>query len=93
MPTPIAFLRASGTAFITASRKPTMTSSVTTRPSQTITPIAPAGDRPCAGERERHDGVDPQPGGERERVVAHEPHGDREDAGDERRAGGQGDRP
>ena len=46
MPTPIAFLRPSGTAFITASRKPTTTSSVTIRPSQTITPIAPAGERP-----------------------------------------------
>ena len=46
MPAPIAFLSASGTAFMTASRKPTMTSSVTTRPSRTITPIAPCGVRP-----------------------------------------------
>ena len=46
MPTPIAFLSASGTAFMTASRKPTMTSSVTTMPSHTMTPMAPAGDRP-----------------------------------------------
>ena len=46
MPTPIAFLRASGTAFITASRNPTRTRIVTTMPSQTITPMAPAGDRP-----------------------------------------------
>src|SRR6266404_4538579 len=43
MPAPIARLRASGTAFMTASRKPTRTSSVTARPSRTMTPIAPAG--------------------------------------------------
>ena len=44
-----------------------------------------------AGQRERDDGVDAQAGGERERVVADDAHGDREDAGDERRAGGQRD--
>ncbi len=46
MPAPMAFLSASGTAFMTASRKPTTTRSVTTRPSRTITPIAPCGVRP-----------------------------------------------
>ena len=40
MPTPIARLRSFGMAFSIASRKPTSTDAVTTRPSATITPIA-----------------------------------------------------
>ena len=48
MPAPIERLSVSGTAFMTASRKPTTTSTVTSRPSSRITPIAPAGDRPWA---------------------------------------------
>ena len=48
MPAPMARLRASGTAFMTASRKPTRTSRVTTIPSSTITPMAPWGVRPRA---------------------------------------------
>ena len=46
MPTPIARLSASGTAFMTASRSPTSTRIVTAMPSSRITPIAPAGERP-----------------------------------------------
>ncbi len=48
MPTPIARLSDSGTACMTASRKPTTTSSVTSRPSRTMTPIAPWGVKPRA---------------------------------------------
>jgi hypothetical protein len=40
MPTPIAFLSAMGMASITASRSPVTTSTVMTRPSSTIRPIA-----------------------------------------------------
>ncbi len=46
IPTPIARFSASGTAFMIASRRPTRTSTRTTRPSRTMTPIAPAGVRP-----------------------------------------------
>ncbi len=46
MPTAIASLRLFGTAFITASRRPARTSTVTTMPSRTITPIAPCGVSP-----------------------------------------------
>ena len=35
-----------GTAFITASRNPANTSTVTTMPSSTMTPMAPSGVRP-----------------------------------------------
>ena len=40
IPIPIASLRSCGIALITASRKPTSTSAVMTRPSTTITPMA-----------------------------------------------------
>ena len=46
MPTPIAYFSDVGTARMIASRRPTTTSSVTTMPSRTITPIAPCGVRP-----------------------------------------------
>jgi hypothetical protein len=46
IPTPIARFSDSGTACMTASRRPTRTSSRTTRPSSTMTPIAPAGLKP-----------------------------------------------
>ena len=46
MPTPMAYLRLSGMAVITASRKPSNTKTVTRMPSIKITPIAPAGDSP-----------------------------------------------
>ncbi len=48
MPTPIARFRASGTAFMIASRRPARTRIVTRTPSITITPIAPAGESPLA---------------------------------------------
>ena len=48
--------------------------------------------QPLADEGERHDGVDPQAGGQGERVVAHHAHGDGHEACDERRAGREGDR-
>jgi hypothetical protein len=51
MPTAIARFRESGTAFMIASRRPTSTSSRTTSPSITITPIAPAGVRPSVSTR------------------------------------------
>jgi hypothetical protein len=43
MPTAIAFFSDSGTAFMIASRRPTSTSTSTTMPSSTMTPMAPAG--------------------------------------------------
>ena len=88
MPTPIARLSDSGTARMTASRRPTRTSSVTRRPSRTMTPIAPAG-RQATGqdEAEGHGAVDPEPGGEGDRGVGEDAHRDRHDAGDERRRG------
>ena len=46
MPTPIEYLRLDGMASITASRKPSTTSTVTRMPSQTMTPIAPSAVRP-----------------------------------------------
>ncbi len=46
IPTPIARLSESGTARITASRRPTRTRIVTRMPSRTMTPIAPAGVSP-----------------------------------------------
>ena len=49
MPTPIDRLRASGTAFMIASRAPSTTRTVMATPSSTMTPIAPAGVRPLAG--------------------------------------------
>ena len=48
-------LSASGTAFMIASRRPTRTRMRDAMPSRTITPIAPAGDRPLRGQRERDD--------------------------------------
>ena len=61
MPTPIARFRPSGTAFIIASRRPTTTSSVMTRPSMTITPIASAGDMPRAGSEKATTAFSPRP--------------------------------
>ena len=46
MPTPMDRFSATGTAFMIASRRPIATRTVTTMPSSTITPIAPAGVRP-----------------------------------------------
>jgi hypothetical protein len=51
MPTAIARFSESGTAFMIASRNPTSTRTRTTRPSITITPIAPAGVRPSVKTR------------------------------------------
>ena len=45
---------------------------------------------PLAGECERHDCVDAQPGRQRERIVADDPHRDGCHAGDECRAGRDG---
>ncbi len=51
MPTPIARLRASGTAFMIASRRPISTRTVTAMPSRTITPMAPGRVRPLPRTR------------------------------------------
>ncbi len=48
MPTPIARLSETGTAFMIASRMPITTRIVMATPSRTITPIAPAASRPLA---------------------------------------------
>ena len=78
MPTPIARFSDSGTAFMTASRRPTRTSTVMTMPSMTMTPIAPAGvEAQRQHEAERDDRVDAEAGGERDRVVAEDAHRDR----------------
>ena len=57
-------------------------------PSRTMTPIAPAGVEALGqDEPEGDDAVDAEAGGERDRDVRDDAHRDRQDAGDERRAG------
>ena len=81
MPTPIARFSDSGTALMIASRRPTRTRIVTTMPSSTMTPIAPAGDEArVEDEPERDDAVDPEAGGQGDRDVRDDAHRDRHDA-------------
>ena len=87
MPTPIERFSASGTAFMIASRRPTSTRTVMTTPSITITPIAPLASRPLAVRVKATMALMPEAGGQGERIVADDPHGDRHDPGDECRAG------
>ena len=56
-------------------------------PSMTITPIAPSGDRPLAGQRVRDDRVDAQARREREWVLSEDAHREGHDSGDQRRSG------
>ena len=67
MPTPIALLSASGTAFMTASRKPTRTRIVMSDALEHDHAHRAGGREALAGERERDDAVDAEAGGEGER--------------------------
>ena len=85
IPIPMASLRSCGMALMTASRKPTRTSTVMSEAlddddAHRVGPAQPVG----ADEREGHEGVDAEAGGERERVAAVDAHRERGDRGHER---------
>ena len=86
MPIPIASFRSIGIASMIISRRPVRTRTEMSRPSITITPIASGQVEPeLPDERERHERVEPEAGGDRERVLARDAHRQRHDAGGERR--------
>src|SRR4029450_10351600 len=81
----MASLRSCGIALITASRKPTRTSTVMARPSTTMTPIASGQlSRSAPNSEEPRKGLTPRPAAGADRVPAVEPHRDRGHGGHER---------
>ncbi len=87
MPTEIAILSCCGTAWKTAVRNPVSTSTRITMPSSTTRPIASAQVDWVAID-DRDEGVEPEPGRQREREVGDGAHQDRQEAGDQGGAGG-----
>ena len=84
MPIAIAFFSSSGTAFMTDSRMPVRTRTVTSAPSSTTMPMASGQESPApSDEPERNDRVEAHPGRDRVGLVRDEAHQDRHHAGDE----------
>ena len=80
-------LELGGMAWNTAVRKPVSTRTRITRPSMTTRPIASA-QVICAGDGEGDERVEPEPRGQRQRIVGDDAHQDRHHPGHQRSTGG-----